>query len=225
MSESVRAEQLGESRAAFMARVRQAVGRRGQAESMETAPEVDEALVRLVSPQDDVVELFTRRATAAGMRVYHVDNTGVAGTVTEIVRAAGAGRVAVAVDGLMAHLREAGATVVDRVDGNAALWELDAAVTGVTAAIAETGTLVCCSDAQQGRLLSLLAPVHVAIVRSSDVVADMLDYWDRFGGDGAGPVASSQVMITGPSKTSDIEGVLITGVHGPGEVHVVVVDP
>jgi len=124
---------------------------------------------------------------------------------------------------LINDLRASGATVVDR-DGSDVLWELDAAVTDVRAAIAETGTLVCCTDGRQGRLLSLLAPVHVAIVRSSDIVADMLDYWQRVAGDVGGRGPSCQVMITGPSKTSDIEGVLITGVHGPGEVHVVIVD-
>ena len=65
----------------------------------------------------------------------------------------------------------------------------------------------------------LLPFVHVAIVRASQVVPDLVDAWDQFED---GPALS--LLVTGPSKTADIEGVLITGVHGPGELHVVLVE-
>ena len=96
-------------------------------------------------------------------------------------------------------------------------------VTDVHAALAETGTLICSTDGSHSRGASLIPPVHIAIVRERDIVPDMLDYWARLGGVPGGELPSSQSFITGPSKTADIEGVLVTGVHGPGEVHIVLV--
>lgn len=90
-------------------------------------------------------------------------------------------------------------------------------VTRATAAIAETGTIVL-SDADTPNRLAALAPwVHVAVVRKSEVVASLQDGVMRFTND------PSIVFVTGPSKTADIEGILIEGVHGPGRQAVVLV--
>ena len=104
------------------------------------------------------------------------------------------------------------------------LYRVDAGVTDVQAAIAETGTLVCWSGPGRGRGLSLVPPVHIAVVRRSDIVPDLIDYLARHAQHGPEALPSSIVFITGPSKTADIEGVLITGVHGPREVHILLVD-
>ena len=66
---------------------------------------------------------------------------------------------------------------------------------------------------------SLIPPVHIAVVAQAQIVPDLCDY---FGGLGLSLPANINV-ITGPSKTADIEGILITGVHGPGDVHVALV--
>jgi L-lactate dehydrogenase complex protein LldG len=87
------------------------------------------------------------------------------------------------------------------------LFSVDAAVTGVVAAIAEAGTLVCESGPVVARGSSLIPPVHVAVVDTTQVLPDL-----------------NVSLITGPSKTADIEGELVTGVHGPGELHVVLVE-
>ncbi|HEY3241849.1 MAG TPA: lactate utilization protein, partial [Phycisphaerae bacterium] len=99
-------------------------------------------------------------------------------------------------------------------------YRADAGLTRVDAALAESGTLVCSTGAGRGRGLSLVPPTHIAIVHCSDIVPDMLDYWPRIDPQA---LPSSIVFIAGPSKTADIEGILITGVHGPREVHVVLV--
>ena len=94
-------------------------------------------------------------------------------------------------------------------------------VTGALAGIAESGTLVVVSGPGRPRLASLLPPVHVAILRADRLYAslpDLLAAHPRLPDEG-----SNLVLITGPSRTADIEMTLTRGVHGPGEVHVVLV--
>ncbi len=101
------------------------------------------------------------------------------------------------------------------------LFSVPAAVTGVAAAIAETGTLICDTGGGAVRGCTLIPPVHVAVVGRSQIVGDLFD-WFMLVGPAASAVANIN-MITGPSKTADIEGILITGVHGPGRAHVVLI--
>ena len=74
---------------------------------------------------------------------------------------------------------------------------------------------------QAGRAAALIAPTHVCVVRRSDLVDGLhaLLTGDRL--DRAGSLIALQ---SGPSRSADIEKTLILGVHGPGRVHIVVVD-
>jgi L-lactate dehydrogenase complex protein LldG len=99
------------------------------------------------------------------------------------------------------------------------LYDLDASVTDVTYAIAETGSLVIKSSPTHGRSLSLVPVVHVAIVEPKNCLPDLLDLMQKLKHEGVG---NNVNIITGPSKTADIEGALVVGVHGPGEVQVFV---
>lgn len=103
-----------------------------------------------------------------------------------------------------------------------AIFAADLGISGVDALIAETGTIVHASRPGQARSLSLLPPGYIAIADRSQLYADLFDWFDSF------PIAdlpASISLITGPSKTGDIELKLVTGVHGPGEVHVILVNP
>jgi L-lactate dehydrogenase complex protein LldG len=93
-------------------------------------------------------------------------------------------------------------------------------LTGCDAALAETGTLVLLTAAGRSRTVSLLPPVHVAVVKREDLVFGM----GQFLASPAGRAAASAVctFVTGPSRTADIELTLTLGVHGPGQVIVVV---
>ena len=89
--------------------------------------------------------------------------------------------------------------------------------------LAETGTLVFRHRPGQGRALSVLPPTHLAVVRAADVVANLEVLLCR------PPIAGSDLgsaltFVTGPSRTADIEMVITTGVHGPGRLHVFVLD-
>ncbi len=92
--------------------------------------------------------------------------------------------------------------------------EVDAMQFGVTRAtmgIAETGTIVLTDRDTPNRLAALAPWVHVAALRESEIVRDVRQAMAAFDDD------PSIVFVTGPSKTADIEGILIEGVHGPGK--------
>jgi L-lactate utilization protein LutC len=100
-------------------------------------------------------------------------------------------------------------------------------ITGVEFALAETGSLVVTSWTEGAQLASLAPPMHVALYRRSQLVASLDEVLERL------HVAShpdlalpgrSVVFITGTSRTADIEQILIRGVHGPGEVHAILVE-
>ena len=94
-------------------------------------------------------------------------------------------------------------------------------ITGASYALADTGSLVMFSSIEEPRLISLLPPVHLAVVESSRILTglDELLSLTPLPAD----ITSSMVLITGPSRTADIEQILVRGVHGPGELHVVIV--
>lgn len=98
-------------------------------------------------------------------------------------------------------------------------------ITGADYAVAETGSAVVLPRPGLSRLVSLLPPIHVAIVRPEDVVDSLDDIfalrrlaYHRGGGD----MGSYLNFITGPSRTADIEQTLVIGVHGPAEAHMVI---
>ncbi len=100
---------------------------------------------------------------------------------------------------------------------------------GITAAdyaIAETGTIVLSSDEQNALLVSLLPPVHIAVLRSSQISAGLDEVISKLNRERVGPGNPSRSVsfITGPSRTSDVELTLSIGVHGPKELHVIIVD-
>jgi L-lactate utilization protein LutC len=95
----------------------------------------------------------------------------------------------------------------------------DLGITSADFALADTGTLVMFSSVEEARLISLLPPVHVAVVPRQKLLSGL----DELFALNPEPArrSSSMVLITGPSRTADIEQILVRGVHGPGEIHVV----
>ena len=112
--------------------------------------------------------------------------------------------------------------------GRQALREktLEAAVgvTGVDYAVAETGSAVIVARPGIARLASLLPPVHVAVVTSGQVLPGLDELFVLRRRDMLRrPGRDYMNVISGPSRSADIEYTLVTGVHGPGEVHLVLV--
>ena len=103
----------------------------------------------------------------------------------------------------------------------AALDDVSIGITGAYGALADTGSLMMVSGPGRGRIASLLPPTHVAVIS-----ADQL--WPTLGhflaaNPAVADAGSNVLAITGPSRTGDIEGTLVLGVHGPGDLHVVIV--
>ena len=123
---------------------------------------------------------------------------------------------------------------IESVDSGAAvpvesLWRrrastAEAGITGADWALADSGTLVLGSGPGRPRSASLLPMIHIALLRSRDILPDSRALIDRlFKNMAEGtPLDRSLTLITGPSKTSDIEMKPVQGVHGPGEIHVIV---
>ena len=136
-----------------------------------------------------------------------------------------------AVDG---SLEEAGTQVLVETERSASpeeqealLGKLAAADLGLTEAdyaLADTGTLALLSGPGRGRSLSLLPPVHVALLRPGQVLSGMDELFAQLGRDLVFRETSCLTLITGPSRTADIELELTIGVHGPRELHVIVLD-
>ena len=116
--------------------------------------------------------------------------------------------------GLLDGLRSAGIVIQ-----NAPHPDIRAGLTGVDAAVAESGTLLLASGAGRPQTSSLLPEVHIAILRKEDIFENLPQVLAlREALD-----ASYVSLISGPSRTADIEMTLTIGVHGPAEVHVICV--
>lgn len=94
-------------------------------------------------------------------------------------------------------------------------WTSPVGVTWAELAIAETGTVLLDTGPDRPRLASLAPPTHIVLVRENAIVAHLEEAMSQFAS------GRTSVLITGPSRTADIEGVLVRGVHGPGELIVV----
>jgi L-lactate utilization protein LutC len=144
-------------------------------------------------------------------------------TVREIVQRLQAERVAISDAPLVRRLLEPLAAEVELVNnaGKADLFKCDIGVTSAQWAIAETGTLALESDVERHRLASLVPPVHVAIVEEKRLRQTLLEVLQAIAEQGR-DLSRTITFITGPSRTSDIELTLAIGVHGPAELHVIV---
>jgi L-lactate dehydrogenase complex protein LldG len=99
----------------------------------------------------------------------------------------------------------------DAADFREACRTADVGLTGVDAALAETGTAVVSSGPGRSRLTPLLPPVHIALIATSQLTTDLFTWTAARNA----PPPSAMTLISGPSKTADIEQTMAIGVHGP----------
>jgi L-lactate dehydrogenase complex protein LldG len=111
--------------------------------------------------------------------------------------------------------------VTDRVALRELCAMVDIGITSADYALADTGTLVMIASPQEARMISLLPPAHIAVVPRARLLTGLDELFSIL--PTPAETTSSMVLITGPSRTADIEQILVRGVHGPGKLTVVVV--
>jgi iron-sulfur cluster protein len=109
-----------------------------------------------------------------------------------------------------------------------AFLEADVGISGANLAVAESGTLAIVSNEGNARLVTTLPPVHIALISVEKFVETLeqaVILLKALIPSSSGLKLTSYLsFITGPSKTTDIEKELVVGVHGPGEVHIIILD-
>ncbi len=104
------------------------------------------------------------------------------------------------------------------------LFDCDLGVTCAQWAVAETGTLVLEAESERHRLASLVPPAHVALVEAGRIRETLGEVLAALNEKGRDALSRTVTFITGPSRTSDIELTLAIGVHGPGELYVIIIE-
>lgn len=189
-----------------------------------------EPVARRVTAEQDRVGRFAEELERVGGEVRRVGSGDLAQMIVAIL--ADAGVTSAYVDA--ATLAECGVDVgaltnalnqqeieAASVHDDETLFAVSASVSGVEWGVAELGALVCCSGTGKPRSASLIPEIHVAIVPTDRVIADLCDAFGALASRGELPANVN--LIAGPSKTADIEGVLVEGVHGPRRVVAIVV--
>ena len=182
--------------------------------------------------RDRMISTFIAQVTSVGGHVAQVRD--LAGARDYIVRLAidsnatrivlcarGLARELFPLDAASEQLEIASQTDMPREKFFNAVKMADIGVTLVDLAVAETGTVILATSDEAERLATALPRIHVALVSQSKLVFSLQDaepHVSRFlEGAGRGGAVS---LISGPSRTADIEGRLVVGVHGPRELHV-----
>lgn len=137
--------------------------------------------------------------------------------VESLIAQVGATKIAVSNSEMVARIVGGMETTVNATPEY--LFGSDLGITSAQWGVAETGTLVLESAKESHRLTSLVPPVHLCILRADDIrqtLGEILELTSR-------ELSPAVTFITGASRTSDIELTLAIGVHGPGELHVIVI--
>jgi len=170
--------------------------------------------VTLEAARVDLVARFTQELRALGGQVVMTEAAGLPDQVIALLRDRQIDRVQAwdRIPGLdPAVLTQAGIRVEREADES-----LRAGITGALAGVAETGTLVLPGGEGQPLSASLLPEIHIAVLRASDIEGSLEKVFERRQVERFPTV----VLVSGPSRTADIEMTLTIGVHGPGELHV-----
>lgn len=224
-------------REAFFSRVRQAVAEGNRAGHVPSLPRRGPVGYQGAGP-DPVQRFFKEMQAAGGFTHLAAGPDEVWQTLWPIIQARSVRRILLGKTPLLDRLQllhrlqRENLEVLQVSDLTAdtareAFFQADLGISGVEYLIAETGSVVMATKPQEPRSLSLLPPIHIALAEPGQILPDLFDLFDLFAptatpGRPSSPPPSCLTLITGPSKTGDIELRLVTGVHGPGELHVVV---
>lgn len=168
-------------------------------------------------PRDETIALLTERLIDYNAHVAPCSADQLPSAIRDALQQHNAARVLVPEDFPRNLLPEGFDVAPDTNLTAAELDGFDAAVTLCTLAIAETGTLVLQGLAGQGRRAATLVPdVHVCVLRVQDIVNTVPEAFERL----ASTATRALTFVSGPSATADIEMTRIKGVHGPRQLHI-----
>ena len=215
---------MSEARARILARLRQARG--GGPEGGAERPALPEVSI----PPSERVSRFRACLEAVRALVHVTPQSGIEELLRRLVEERAIRRLLYGADGPMAPLVRAtfagGGTTLVGYDAEIESWKedlffgIDAAVTSSLGGIAETGSVILWPDAAEPRLMSLVPPVHFVLVEAAQIHATLDEAMraQRW----AERMPTNALLISGPSKSADIEQTLAYGVHGPKELVVIV---
>jgi L-lactate dehydrogenase complex protein LldG len=174
--------------------------------------------------RSELVNRFIANAETAGATMTRTAPDGMADAVVKVLGgSAQSGRVAVAADPRLDPLETSNRLTVER--RGTPSGDDTIAVGHAMAGLAETGTLLMASGPDSPSTLNVLPDTHVIVVRTSDIVGGLEDGWDRLRQSCPdGMLPRTVHLITGPSRTGDIEQTIQIGAHGPRQLHVILVD-
>jgi L-lactate dehydrogenase complex protein LldG len=209
------------SREQILHRVRTALGRiDGQA-----APEAPPVRLRIpAATLETRIASTTARLEALAGQVRRVPTPRAA---AELVQQITANRTAVVSNAPfldecgIAELPNLQSRIHDRERLREVCTTADVGITSADYVLADTGTLVLLASAYEARMISLLPPEHIAVVPCGHILSGLDELLSLLPDPGL--ITSSMVLITGPSRTADIEQILVRGVHGPGRITLVLV--
>lgn len=167
----------------------------------------------------ELLDRFSRKLEAAGASVVHVASAArvpkaIAGYLKQHQLPA---KLVASSDPVVAALKWP--RLLD-VETRAASGDDAVSVTGALAAVAETGTLMLASGPQSPTTLNFLPDDHIVVLSAARVVAHLEDAWQQLRSE-LSEMPRTVNLISGPSKTADVEQTLHQGAHGPRRLHVV----
>ncbi len=183
-------------------------------------------------PREERIRRFIERMQAVRAEIHRVGRDAWAAKLLELITARGLGKLLYAPATEYGRVLEA-ATVPDAPQllpyaEAIEAWkdrlfnQVEGALTGSRGAIAETGSLILWPDTDEPRLMSLVPPVHFALLDADHIYSTFAEAvaeqnW-------AGGMPGNALLVSGPSKSADIEQTLAYGVHGPKELVVLILE-
>jgi L-lactate dehydrogenase complex protein LldG len=175
-------------------------------------------------PEAELTQLLTEIGRLSGVTRRVADRQDFRAALSELVRTEGVKRATCWTTlelegwGVTAELQALGVEIVPAQADKHLVASCELGVTGVDAALPETGTLVLTSSPDRPRVASLLPRVHLALLRPAVLRPDLHQVFAET------REAGYMVLVSGPSRTADIELTLTLGVHGPKSLYVWVMD-
>ncbi len=215
---------MSTARSTVMARIREALGRTQPPSLAEAradlARRVPDAIPRPIWDEPQVERFVARLEASAATWARVNGRADIPGAVGDYLQDAAEELIGIAAHPLLTELAWPPAWSISHDMENAASWHTAIAV--ARAGIAETGSLVMGSGPASPTTLNFLPDRHIVVIAADEIVDYMEEIWERFRADGSMPRTIN--VITGPSRTADVEQTLQLGAHGPRSLHVLIVN-